>query len=306
MTTARPDIRRRPPPQALEWAAERVGAGSRVVEVRALPSSWLANHALVVVDRFGSRHRLVLRRWARPGWEISDLDFTARREATVLELLAHSDVPAPVLVAADPDAVVCDVPALLLARLPGHPPRPPLEMASFLNQLAAALPAVHRVDGRAARVVPAYRRYYDPARLAPPAWSRRKPLWDRALQVASGPVPASAQCFIHRDYHPGNTLWSRGGMTGIVDWTSASFGPPSIDTAHMRWNLAVAYGVAAADEFLAAHQAVADPAFEHNPYWDVVAVVDVLPEIDKPGGAGPHVRDTDAYEEYLSSVLART
>jgi hypothetical protein len=31
--------------------------------------SWHLNHALTVVDGDGRVHRLVLRRWARPGWD---------------------------------------------------------------------------------------------------------------------------------------------------------------------------------------------------------------------------------------------
>jgi hypothetical protein len=48
----------------------------------------------------------------------------AAREAAILELLAPTPVSAPALVAADPDAAACDVPALLLDRLPGGPPDP--------------------------------------------------------------------------------------------------------------------------------------------------------------------------------------
>jgi len=50
---------------------------------------------LTVVDAQGARHRLVLRRWARPGWEVDDPDFTAQREANLLNLLAPTAVPRP-------------------------------------------------------------------------------------------------------------------------------------------------------------------------------------------------------------------
>lgn len=115
-------LRRRPPAQALRWVSDMIGTGSRVVSVRALPSSWLANHAITVADRHGRHYRLVLRRWARPGWDTDDPDYTAQREATILGLLADAAIPAPRLVAADPDGAACDTPALLLTRLPGHPP----------------------------------------------------------------------------------------------------------------------------------------------------------------------------------------
>src|SRR4029450_13561481 len=83
-------LRRRPPAAALAWAAAPFGPGSRVVAVAPLTSAWLANHAVDVADAAGAVHRLVLRRWARPGWADEDPDFTAAREAAILELLAPS------------------------------------------------------------------------------------------------------------------------------------------------------------------------------------------------------------------------
>ena len=49
--------------------------------------------------------------------------------------------------------------------------------------------------------------------------------------------PDDRACFIHRDYHPGNTLWTGGRLTGVVDWIGGSWGPPSVDLGHMRVNL---------------------------------------------------------------------
>jgi aminoglycoside phosphotransferase (APT) family kinase protein len=171
-------LRRRPPAAALAWAAAPFGPGSRVVAVAPLASAWLANHAVDVADAAGAVHRLVLRRWARPGWADEDPDFTAAREAAILELLAPSPVPAPALVAADPDAAVCDVPALLLARLPGAPPDLAGDPARVVEGLAAALPPIHTVPGPGP--APPYHRFYEPDQLVPPAWSDRPALWERA------------------------------------------------------------------------------------------------------------------------------
>jgi hypothetical protein len=46
----------------------------------------------------------------------------------MLELLAESSVFARRLVAADADSAVCDVPTLLITRLPVRPPRLPRDM----------------------------------------------------------------------------------------------------------------------------------------------------------------------------------
>ena len=275
-------LRRRPPAVTLAWAAAAFGPGSRVVSVRPLPSAWLANHALEVADATGAVHGLVLRRWARPGWDEEDPDFTAAREAAILELLAPTPVPAPAVVAADPDATVCDVPALLLTMLPGGPPGLGGDPGPLVEGLAAALPPIHAVavpsTGQGTRVAPGYRRFYDPMTLEPPAWSARPGLWRRAFEVAAGPPPDERAFLIHRDYHPGNTLWAGGRLVGVVDWIGGSWGPPSVDLGHMRVNLARTVGLEVADRFLAAHRALT--GFDHHPYWDVVSAADVAPELE--------------------------
>ncbi|MFL5793767.1 MAG: phosphotransferase family protein [Actinomycetota bacterium] len=255
-----------------------------------------------MADAAGAVHRVVLRRWARPGWAEEDPDFNAAREAAILELLAPTPVPAPVLVAADPDGAVCDVPALLLARLPGGPPdlEGDPDPGPVLQGLAAALPPIHAV-ALPGTVVPAYRRFYEPERLAPPAWSARPGLWARAFEVAAGPPPPHRPCLIHRDYHPGNTLWLDGRLVGVVDWVGGSWGPPSVDLGHMRLNLAWDLGLEAADRFLAAHHALT--GFGHHPYWDVVAAVDTVPELESPGP--PPEPWLQRMEELVVAALAR-
>lgn len=262
------DAQRQPPPErTLRWAAESISAKSRIVSVRRMSlGGWHVNHALTVIDRHDTAHRLVLRRWARLDWAVEDPDFTAAREAAVLELLAASPVPAPLLVAVDPDGEVCDVPTLLITRLPGRPPGLPADMDAFLTQLAQALPPTHSIDGDAHARVPAYRTYCDLTVAEPPSWSKRPKLWQHALDLARAAPPPGPRCFIHRDYHPENTLWSRGRLTGIVDWTQASRGPAAVDTAHMRWNLAITYGPDAAEEFLRRHQSLVG-TLDNQPYW---------------------------------------
>jgi aminoglycoside phosphotransferase (APT) family kinase protein len=108
-------------------------------------------------------------------------------------------------------------------------------------------------------------------------------------------------CFIHRDYHHGNTLGPRGRLTGVVDWNQASWGPASVDLGHMRWNLALDYGIQAAEEFLASYQTLTAGAVQHHPYWDVVTVIDLVGDIDPddPLSSG----DLTALETYVAPAL---
>jgi aminoglycoside phosphotransferase (APT) family kinase protein len=209
-------------------------------------------------------------------------------------------VPAPHLVAADPVGAACDVPTLLITRLPGRPPGLPRNMDALLAQLAQALAAIHAVGEGGHAAVPSYRSYHDLRSLAPPRWSRRPELWERALELAWAEPPGGRRCFIHRDYHPENTLWSRGRLTGVVDWTSASWGPAAVDVGHMRWNLALTYGLDAADTFLTVHRSLSPDASDDQPYWDVVTVLDLVAGLDPEDWPA---FDLERLERYVASAL---
>jgi aminoglycoside phosphotransferase (APT) family kinase protein len=272
-------VREGPPPAAVHWALRAVDPNGRILAVEPLHGGIShANHA-IRIETGGAVREVVLRRWVRACPQEEDTGFSAAQEAATYGLLAASAVPAPRLLAADLDARECDVPALLLSRAPGTAPTAPDDGGGFLGQLAAALPAIHAVDPeRAARTVPPYRPYYRADELRVPAWTRAPSAWERAIELAAAALPAGPAAFIHRDYHPGNTLWVAGRLTAIVDWTSASWGPPAVDVAHMRANLAMSFGIEATDGFLAAYRTVAGP-YAHDPYWDLRIAVDFLPEL---------------------------
>jgi hypothetical protein len=164
------------------------------------------------------------------------------------------------------------------------------------------LAANHAVNGHAQELVPAYRTYVRLDGLTMPAWVPPTPTWERAFALAAGPAPETRRCFIHRDNHHGIPCGRRGRLTGVVDWNQASWGPGPVDLGHMRWNLALDYGIQAAEEFLAIHQTLTAGAIEHHPYWDLVTVIDLVGDIDPddplPSG------DLAALEAYVAAALA--
>ncbi len=121
--------------------------------------------------------------------------------------------------AADPDATACDVPTLLQTRLPGRPlqhwrSRP---SASAIRQLSEALVTIHSLDLGLREVASAFSPYTRLDELAAPVATKRPDLWAEALKLAASPPPGGPERFMHRDYHPANTLWLDGRLTGIVD-----------------------------------------------------------------------------------------
>jgi hypothetical protein len=272
-----------PPDRAVDWVVRCLG-GRRAVSVRALPGGVShANHLIRVEG--GRPPEAVLRRWVGPELLEEDPECSPAQEMATYRLLARHGLPAPAVLGGDPAPSYCDVPALLLTRAPGRRTTRPADIRGFVAGLAAPLAAIHAVDAdEARRTVPPYRRFYAPDQLVVPDWTPRPDVWRRANEIAAIVPAASTPVFIHRDYHPGNTLWLGGALTAVVDWTSAGFGPREVDLAHMRVNLALSFSIDAADAFLAAYLA-RFPGTSYDPRWDVFEATDCVPEW--PAGSWP-------------------
>lgn len=312
MSTLEPFIRRRPPPEALRWVERAAGRGTRITSIRRLRGGTSsAVHAVNLHDARGKLHRLVLRRFVRANWLALEPDL-AEREARVLRLLERSALPAPQLVAVDERGRECDVPAVLMTRLPGRVDFTPRDLTSWIDQLARMLPAIHAIDTGARDAVQPYQPYYDMQAVEVPAWSEDRSAWEQAIRIVRSPAPAATRCFIHRDYHPANTLWTRGRLTSVIDWVNASWGPPGIDVGHCRHNLASVFGVGMADRFLRAYESLTGT--EHHPYWDLLCLLDsgllsgsgISPGWLELGlkGLTPQLMRR-RLDEYVSSVVAR-
>jgi Ser/Thr protein kinase RdoA (MazF antagonist) len=163
-----------------------------------------------------------------------------------------------------------------MSALPGRVVWDPADVEDWLQRLAAAVVSVHAVrpDSSLSEWFP-----YQPTEdLVPPPWTAHPGAWERALDLyANRPPQEARRVFLHRDFHPGNVLWSRHRVSGVVDWVSSCVGPPEVDLAHCRYNLAVNAGsMAAADRFLAIWQSMTGSG-DYHPYWDLTTIVSVVP-----------------------------
>jgi aminoglycoside phosphotransferase (APT) family kinase protein len=195
--------------------------------------------------------------------------------------------------------------------MPGEVVLQPANRDEWLQGLARAATKIHRVD--AAGFPWSYRRYNEGESLVVPGWSKHPEVWKRALGVVYGAAPSFRSCFVHRDYHPSNVLWSSGRVSGIVDWVNGCRGPAGIDVAWCRHNLANLHGVSTADDFLDAYNAAAGSDFTYDPYWDLMSVVELLPgppamyegwrAAGFPGISNTAMRER--VDAYVASVVAR-
>ena len=265
------------PDEALRWV--ELETGDMVVDQRALEGgNASAVHRLTLLSTGGAERRVVLRRYVLD-W-VLDEPWAPANEALVLGLLnsARSSLPVPELLAAT-DGQDLGAPAVLMSALPGEVVWRPADRESWLRCLAEALPTIHAtpVSPQLSGWAP-----YPPSESGmPPRWTRHRSAWETAIGLFHGDRPAGERVFLHRDYHPGNVLWSDGAITGVVDWVSSCAGPPEEDVAHCRANLAIQLGQECADRFLQIWQDLTGRR-EYDPYYDLTGVVSFDNDVPEP------------------------
>lgn len=250
--------RRRPSAEALAWVERELGG--RVVGFRRLTGGIVAAvHRVTVEYAPGRRDVVVLRQYEQHG--------DVAREAGILGQVADAELSAPRLLAVcATGAEAGGRPAILMTRLPGRADLAPADMDGWLGQVADAAVRIHHATVAA----PEYERWIDPAELTVPATATRPELWRAMAGALVEPERAYQERFIHRDFQHFNLLWSRGRLTGVVDWGNAASGPPDIDVGHCRLNLAVLFDAKAAERFRIAYEARAGRRVD--PWWDLYAL----------------------------------
>lgn len=223
-----------PDDAVLAWVSETLGARS-IDKVEWMPGGSSASmHRLTVCSGARQLDTVVLRRWVRPVSVAQDPD-VAMREAAMLGLVESMNAPTPRLLDCDPYGERVRVPALVMTDLPGRPVWE-AKWSRWCRQLVEVLIDIHAVETTAQEMVRPFAAYRQNS-YQPPRWATRPKVWERVAEIFHGPGLDSTEVFIHRGFYPGNVLWHRGQVSGVVDWEAASTGSPSIDVADCRINL---------------------------------------------------------------------
>ena len=239
------------------WILDVLGAHD-VREVRTLTFGITSDMRLIEVDGIP----LVLRRYVT-NEIVTELPMVVAYEAQALKAarVVLGDL-VPESVAHDVTGARSGCPSLIMTYLPGKPVIHGLD----LQQIAEPLALLH---ARAApKDFPRYHHWFDIDRVAIPKWTKRPETWAELIDAVGDGEPSAKHVFLHRDYHPGNLLWEKGMLRGIVDWPNSCRGPRGIDVAHTRGNLALVGGVGAAEQFLRVYRDVV-PSYDHDPWWDI-------------------------------------
>ncbi|MFZ4179800.1 phosphotransferase family protein [Streptomyces sp. SudanB66_2053] len=234
------------------WVEKTLSAGERIERVDRLRGGWTsAMRGLHITGPDGTRS-LVLRSFVTPFF-VRHAEGLLTREADILRLLTATDVPAATLVAVDATARHCDHPSLLMTRLPGAVHLHDEGAGIRADELARLLVRVHRLRVPAPRRPRPYQAWASPDHVTTPATTRRPELWRRAADVVRREPPPYEGRFLHRDFHPGNVLFTGPDdaprVSGVVDWVETSWGPADLDVAHCATALALLHGAPAGMDF---------------------------------------------------------
>lgn len=245
-------------PVVHEWVAKELGG--RIVAGRRLTGGITSVvHRLSVDGPSTGTRTVVLRQW--PEGKPDSIE----SESKVLRLLGPTPIPAPVLLAASTGTETAGTPCLVMTRMPGRLDLAPTDWDSWVRQMAAMLASIQDLGFYAGFPV------YDPSpRPSPediPPWASDPQVWHDAFTVLQQPSRGDAYAFTHADFQHFNVLWSRGKLTGIVDWVAPHVTSPDLDPAHCRLHLVLLHGVEIAEMFRAAYEAEAGRRID--PWWDL-------------------------------------
>lgn len=173
-------------------------------------------------------------------------DHRAPLEWERLKFAQRASVPVPAPVALDTGGRWFGTPALAMSRLPGRANVKPTDVDRWLRQIALALIGIHETDTSGADGP-----LLQPlgiAKWVPPS-AKPSALLSRSIDAVQRYLPSldgHQLSLLHGDFHPGNLVWRRNTLSGVVDWSMARLGPRWYEVAYCRADIALLLGVPAA------------------------------------------------------------
>ncbi|MDX2709815.1 phosphotransferase [Streptomyces sp. PA03-6a] len=301
------------------WVQRHLRDGEHLESAEPLRGGWTSQMRRLRVTGPGGGRQLVLRSFVKPFY-LRHAEGLLTREARILALLGPTAVPAAEFHAVDATAEHCDHPSLLMSLLPGEVRLEDAEAGARAWLLARQLVRIHGLDVGETDRPRTYQPWTAPERVRPPGATSRPDLWARAVDVIRRDPPAHEGLFLHRDFHPGNALFSGHGahlrISGVVDWVETSWGPADLDVAHCATALALLHGPAAglrfADLYTAAGGRLADSPGAHL-YWRLLDALAFAPDAEKVAVPWRELGRTDLtpatlatrLETYVAALLVR-
>ena len=268
---------RRLAPKRAELTAllDQIAPGGCVVKRRRLPGGLGCRMDVLDIRRAdGSRGKVTLRRFVREGHRFSTPGHVAH-EFEILRLVERAAVPAPRPILLDSEGHYFGVPAIVMSYLPGRPLFPTTNLGNWTRGLADDLRQLHNVRPQRFDLSLLHVQLRDGMRARIEQW-RTEPLVDplavdmlSVLDSELHQIDFSGPTIVHDDFWSGNTVASRGRITGIIDWTTAEVGDPRTDVSQCRIDMVLSHGPEVADRFRDDYERLAGKRLEHLWYFDL-------------------------------------
>lgn len=304
------------------WAAGAIGSHARCVSATPL-YTWRPDPPWMLRFEDGSQPIKTVLRMAPTNAPLDGMQAVVRKIAAALTLAEQYQVPAPHLIAADPEGATTGTPAVLETYISGSSAIPAQATPARLRAFGAAIATVSAahalptddlrfattgidIDHAAAQrrrsvrygaASPSERAVmineicetheYQPEQairaITEPAGGRSQLLEAADDTLAGIEVPRARTVLVHGDIWQGNTLWNGDQLTGIVDWDAARIGHPGIDLGAARLDAALCFGVDAAARLLDGWQEASGVTLDA----EVIAYWDARAAVNTPAEVRP-------------------
>ena len=189
------------------------------------------------------------------------------RESLLLNTLYDQGLPVPRChgVKQKPDNGQC---CMLLDWLPGKAIGRPIDVATYVTQAAQVLHNIHSV--RAPKGLPKYatsisRQINQVAKISQ--------FQDLATALKKRLPKTHSEVLLHGDFWPGNLLFQRKQLTGVIDWSDACLGSALADVCNARVELHWLWGSDAMHGFSEAYFRISSVKARDLARWDLVALM---------------------------------
>jgi aminoglycoside phosphotransferase (APT) family kinase protein len=238
-------------------------------------------HSINITERSGTKLRIVVRRfndyWAKNEPQV------APREFQILTPWKKPASPPLVLYGSTQTAIPSGTPTIVQTWLSGRANIAPTNLDTYLHRLAEALAQLHLANFDSSDTSHLKKKSLE---LAEDTKSEKliarcltHPAGEQILKTLDESFPTmSTPRLIHNDFWPGNRVWSRGNLTGIVDWEVPVLSEPAFDVAYCRMDLTFIFGSAAADQFRSHYETVSGVRLIAPHFWDLLVATQELPD----------------------------
>ena len=198
---------------------------------------------LIAVESRKGEEKIVLRTEGGPPAENS-----IKTEYLLLEKLHQTKVPCAKPIHLDNSKEILDKDFMLMTYLEGTIEIPKIKNFGFLNKMVGILKNIHNVDTKILPTLPCrFDPTYDLFEFLPNARINKEL---KAILKGYDTSYSGKPVLLHGDFWPGNILWTKDEISGVLDWEYAAIGDPVSDLAVASLELKYDYGKRGVDRFL--------------------------------------------------------